>query len=99
LHVERASHATLGRRRFECQLLHEARAHLAAALPRSVQRVRSERHVSALERVQMTLAVQLEDPFAAFLASALVALRPLPEIPIRRLAVTWSSRHVLTPPL
>jgi len=47
----------------------------------------------------MTLAVQLEDPFAAFLASALVALRPLPEIPIRRLAVTWSSRHVLTPPL
>jgi hypothetical protein len=49
--------------------------------------------------VQVPFAVQLDKPLEILLATALLALYPLPEIAIDRLSVTWSSRHVLTPPL
>jgi hypothetical protein len=59
-----------------------------------VQSFGIERQVSALERVQVTFAMQINKPLEILVAAALLALRSLSEIVIGRLSVTWSSRHV-----
>ncbi len=58
-----------------------------------------ERHISALERVQVTLAMLFGDPLEILLTTALLAFGSFPEILIGRLPVTCSSSHVLTPRL
>lgn len=54
---------------------------------RLFQAVCTERDVSALEQVQVTLAPQCDDPLQSFLATALLALCPVAEIAIRCLPV------------
>lgn len=62
------------------------------------QLVGAERHVSALKLPQLAISTQLvDDSLQVLLATALLALAPLPKIAIRRLSVAWSSGHVLTP--
>jgi hypothetical protein len=51
--------------------------------------VGAERDVSVLERMQMALAAQLDEPLEVLLATALLALGPLPEIAVAGLPVTF----------
>jgi len=62
--------------------------------PLSVQSGRIEPDVSALERVQLPLAPQLENALEILLAPPLMALCLLSEFAVGGLSVARSSRHV-----